>query len=72
MKDERERKRVLQPDYKSSMNLPQTEFPMRAGLAKSEPLRLEKWRELDLYHQLLAKNQDGPRYILHDGPPYAN
>jgi isoleucyl-tRNA synthetase len=54
------------------MNLPQTAFPMRAGLAKSEPLRLRKWQELDVYHQLLAQNQGQPSYILHDGPPYAN
>lgn len=59
-------------DYKDTMNLPQTEFPMRAGLVQSEPKRLEKWKDLDLYHQVLAQNEGHDVYILHDGPPYAN
>lgn len=54
------------------MNLPTTEFPMRAGLAKSEPQRLEKWYAMDLYHQMLAANAGNQSYVLHDGPPYAN
>lgn len=63
---------TLSNDYKETMNLPQTEFPMRAGLVQSEPKRLEKWEKMDLYHQVLAKNKDNEPYILHDGPPYAN
>jgi isoleucyl-tRNA synthetase len=59
-------------DYKNTMNLPQTEFPMRGGLPASEPLRLEKWRELDVYGRLQERNSQGPAFILHDGPPYAN
>jgi isoleucyl-tRNA synthetase len=54
------------------MNLPQTDFPMRAGLAVSEPKRLEKWYGMDLYHKILAQNEGHETYILHDGPPYAN
>lgn len=63
---------ALSNDYKDTMNLPQTDFPMRAGLAKSEPKRLEKWKGMDLYHQMIAKNRGNEPYILHDGPPYAN
>jgi len=59
-------------DYKSTMNLPQTDFPMRAGLATSEPKRLEKWEQLDLYHKIVEQNRGNEYYILHDGPPYAN
>ena len=59
-------------DYKDSMNLPVTDFPMRAGLAKSEPLRLKKWYDMDLYHEVLKANAGHESYILHDGPPYAN
>jgi len=59
-------------DYKNTMNLPQTDFPMRAGLVDSEPKRLEKWEQMDLYHQVLEQNRGNEPYILHDGPPYAN
>ncbi|MBQ6453663.1 MAG: isoleucine--tRNA ligase [Coriobacteriales bacterium] len=59
-------------DYKSSMNLPKTDFPMRAGLPKSEPIRLKKWEETNIYERVLEKNKDGEHYVLHDGPPYAN
>ena len=59
-------------DYKDTMNLPQTDFPMRAGLTQSEPKRLEKWYAMDLYHRVLEKNEGNTPYILHDGPPYAN
>jgi isoleucyl-tRNA synthetase len=59
-------------DYKDTMNLPQTDFPMRAGLPASEPKRLEGWYRQGLYQQMLAKNAGNPAYILHDGPPYAN
>ncbi len=59
-------------DYKNSMNLPQTEFPMRANLAQREPGWLAKWDELDIYRRSLEVREGGPTFILHDGPPYAN
>jgi isoleucyl-tRNA synthetase len=59
-------------DYKDTMNLPQTDFPMRTGLPVSEPKRLKKWYDMGLYQQILDKNKNNPTYILHDGPPYAN
>jgi len=59
-------------DYKATLNLPQTKFPMKANLARMEPEILRRWAEIDLYAQLRARNQGRPRYILHDGPPYAN
>ncbi len=58
--------------YKDTLNLPHTDFPMRGDLANREPARLEKWRELDLYQAIRRKNADRPRFVLHDGPPYAN
>jgi isoleucyl-tRNA synthetase len=59
-------------DYKPTLNLPQTKFPMKADLPKREPAFIEEWRDLDIY-QLIRKNCLGkPKYILHDGPPYAN
>lgn len=60
------------PDYKSTMNLPQTEFPMRANLAAREPEWLEYWDKIDLHALALEANKDGAPFILHDGPPYAN
>ena len=59
-------------DYNKTINLPKTEFPMRAGLPAREPAMLEGWEKMDLYHQLLEKNQGKPRYALHDGPPFSN
>jgi len=59
-------------DYKSTMNLPQTEFPMRANLATREPEWLKFWDEVDVYGKTLAATKDGTPFILHDGPPYAN
>ena len=58
--------------YKQTMNLPQTDFPMRGSLPQNEPKRLEKWQEMDLYARVLEKNKDGEPFVLHDGPPYAN
>ncbi len=54
------------------MNLPQTDFSMRANLPQNEPKRLEKWGQEDIYGKVLEKNKDGKPFILHDGPPYAN
>ncbi len=63
------------PDYKSTLNLPKTDFPMRAGLPKREPLWLQKWADMDLYEALRRKAKDNSNrkpFLLHDGPPYAN
>jgi len=59
-------------DYKKTMNLPFTDFPMRASLAQREPERLEFWDGLDIYKRSLEANAGGELFILHDGPPYAN
>ncbi len=59
-------------DYKDTLNLPQTDFPMKANLAVREPELLKKWDEMGLYERLREKAKGRPRYILHDGPPYAN
>ncbi len=58
--------------YKDTLNLPQTEFPMRGNLAKREPEMLAAWDEADLYGQIRAARKDAPKYVLHDGPPYSN
>lgn len=59
-------------DYNKTMNLPVTEFPMRAGLPKREPEWLKNWQDNNVYDELLKRNEGKPLYILHDGPPYAN
>ena len=59
-------------DYKATLNLPQTDFPMKANLAQREPDRLKAWSEMDLYAQIREVGQGKPKFILHDGPPYAN
>jgi len=60
------------PDYRSTVFLPKTDFPMKAGLAQKEPAILAKWEADDLYGQLRANRAGRERFILHDGPPYAN
>ena len=59
-------------DYNSTLNLPKTDFPMRAGLPKSEPQTLKRWQENKVYERLMELNEGKPLYVLHDGPPYAN
>ncbi len=59
-------------DYSKTLNLPQTEFPMRAGLPAREPLFVQRWEEMNLYKKLREDAKDRPLYVLHDGPPYAN
>ena len=59
-------------DYNKTINLPKTEFPMRAGLPKREPEMLKRWQEMDIYNELLKKNEGKPRFSLHDGPPFSN
>jgi isoleucyl-tRNA synthetase len=60
------------PDYKDTVFLPKTDFPMKAGLAQKEPAILARWAETKLYQQLREARKDAERFILHDGPPYAN
>ncbi len=59
-------------DYKDTINLPKTSFPMKANLVKREPEILKKWEEMDLYRKFLKKNEGRTPFTLHDGPPYAN
>ena len=59
-------------DYKTTLNLPQTEFPMKANLAEREPQLLREWDAMRLYERLREVRAGRPRWILHDGPPYAN
>ncbi len=64
--------RPMKPDYRSTVFLPKTDFPMKAGLPQKEPLILAKWQEGDLYGQVRAHREGREKFILHDGPPYAN
>jgi isoleucyl-tRNA synthetase len=59
-------------DYSQTLFLPQTEFPMRAGLPQKEPELLKRWQKLDLYNRLRATAKGRDKFVLHDGPPYAN
>ncbi|HEY4639834.1 MAG TPA: isoleucine--tRNA ligase [Thermoanaerobaculia bacterium] len=59
-------------DYKKTLNLPQTTFAMKANLPQNEPKRLESWREIDLYRLIREKSAGRDKFVLHDGPPYAN
>jgi isoleucyl-tRNA synthetase len=59
-------------DYKNTLNLPQTDFPMKANLAQREPEMLKKWEEIDIYKKIRQTAKGKKPYILHDGPPYAN
>src|SRR6187551_2810788 len=60
------------PDYRSTVFLPKTDFPMKAGLPQKEPAILAKWQDSDLYGQVRANRARRDKFILHDGPPYAN
>jgi isoleucyl-tRNA synthetase len=59
-------------DYSKTLYLPQTDFPMRAGLPEKEPLLVKRWQDMDLYRRLREDAAGRPLYVLHDGPPYAN
>src|SRR4051794_12055078 len=59
-------------DYKATLNLPQTDFPMKGNLAQLEPKLLTFWDQEKVFQALLEKNADRPTFVLHDGPPYAN
>src|SRR5512135_228644 len=59
-------------DYKDTINLPRTDFPMKASLASKEPEMLKQWEAMQLYEKITAHGDAGKKFILHDGPPYAN
>jgi isoleucyl-tRNA synthetase len=59
-------------DYKSTLNMPDTPFPMRGDLARREPGWIRQWQEKQLYRKIREASQGRPRFVLHDGPPYAN
>jgi len=60
------------PEWKDTVNLPRTDFPMKAGLPASEPQTLARWAAMDLYGKIRARRSGAPKFVLHDGPPYAN
>ena len=64
--------RVKKMEYKETLLMPKTAFEMRGNLPKKEPGIQEQWQRDDLYHEMLAKREGAPRFVLHDGPPYAN
>src|SRR6202521_2806667 len=59
-------------DYKNTLNLPRTDFAMRADLVTREPQRLEKWQQAGLYAKIQAARANAQKFVLHDGPPFAN
>ena len=59
-------------DFSNSLNLPKTEFPMRANLPQNEPKTLDKWEKEGIYKKMLENNEGKPLFILHDGPPFSN
>ena len=59
-------------DYKNTLNLPKTDFPMKANLSQREPDSLKFWQDIDLYQAVCKQNSGREKFILHDGPPYAN
>ncbi|HOO44127.1 MAG TPA: class I tRNA ligase family protein, partial [Bacillota bacterium] len=59
-------------NFKDTLNMPVTDFPMRGNLGQKEPTIQAEWNEMDLYQLIMKKNEGKPSYILHDGPPYAN
>jgi isoleucyl-tRNA synthetase len=60
------------PEWKDTVNLPRTDFPMKANLPTSEPETLARWSAMDLYGKIRERRQGAPKFVLHDGPPYAN
>jgi isoleucyl-tRNA synthetase len=60
------------PEWKDTVNLPRTDFPMKANLPTSEPETLARWKAIDLYGKIRARRTGAPKFVLHDGPPYAN
>ncbi|QDX27734.1 isoleucine--tRNA ligase [Sphingomonas suaedae] len=72
MTDTPDSQRAQAPDYRDTVFLPKTDFPMKAGLAAKEPAILERWAKLGVYDRLREQRKGRERFILHDGPPYAN
>ncbi|MDP9291429.1 MAG: isoleucine--tRNA ligase, partial [Verrucomicrobiota bacterium] len=62
----------MSSNYKDTLNLPKTDFPMKADLVRREPAMLEKWESQGLYEQIQESRKDAPLFVLHDGPPFAN
>ena len=62
----------MSKEYRDTLNLPETDLSMKAGLPKKEPEILEFWNSIDLYQKIREQNADKEKFILHDGPPYAN
>ncbi|HKH71718.1 MAG TPA: isoleucine--tRNA ligase [Vicinamibacterales bacterium] len=60
------------PEWKDTVNLPRTEFPMKASLQTAEPEAIARWEAMDLYGQIREKRRGAPKFVFHDGPPYAN
>src|SRR5213076_611446 len=60
------------PEWKDTVNLPRTDFPMKANLPTSEPETLARWTAMDLYGKIRSARAGAPKFVLHDGPPYAN
>src|SRR5581483_2746956 len=60
------------PEWKDTVNLPRTDFPMKASLPTAEPEALARWRAMDLYGKIRERRRGAPKFVLHDGPPYAN
>src|SRR5712691_4261087 len=60
------------PEWKDTVNLPRTDFPMKANLQTVEPEWLERWTAMDLYGKIRERRKGAPKFVLHDGPPYAN
>jgi isoleucyl-tRNA synthetase len=63
---------AVPPDLKATLNLPQSDFPMKANLPQTEPRRLAAWEQEGIYQQIRGARRDAPSWVLHDGPPYAN
>ena len=59
-------------DWKDTLNLPRTDFPMKANLQTAEPQALARWTEMGLYERIREARRGRPKFVLHDGPPYAN
>ncbi len=59
-------------DLKSTINLPKTDFPMKANLPQNEPAALARWEQMGIYRRIREARRGAPSYVLHDGPPYAN
>src|SRR4030095_8008730 len=60
------------PEWKDTVNLPRTDFPMKANLPTTEPHTLERWKAMDLYGKIRARRQGAAKFVLHDGPPYTS